>query len=69
MRVRKSFRIDTSLLGAARERAGLPADAPEGAVVRYALARLADIDPTDHVDWVSGRGSVTHRERRAQSAA
>jgi hypothetical protein len=62
-RERKSFRIDTALLDPARKRAGLPADAPEGAVIRYALAVLAGVDPAEHIDWTPGWGSATHRAR------
>jgi hypothetical protein len=34
-------RVERSLFDAAREAAGLPPDASQGQVVRYALARLA----------------------------
>jgi hypothetical protein len=67
-RERKSFRIDTALLDPARQRAGLPANAPEGAVIRYALAMLAGVDPAGHVDWTPGRGSATHQERLQATA-
>ena len=61
----KSLRLDMALVERARERAGLPADAPMGAVVRYALAELAGVDPAPHVDSTPGRGSITHRARVA----
>jgi hypothetical protein len=67
-RERKSFRIDTALLDPARKRAGLPANAPEGAVVRYALAVLAGVDPAGHIDWTPGRGSASHRARLKATA-
>lgn len=66
MRVYKGVRLDPTLLEPARKRAGLPEGAPEGAVIRYALAVLAGADPADHIDWTAGNGSAT---RQAQFAA
>jgi hypothetical protein len=65
MRKPKALRLDLSVLDQARERAGLPQGTPDGAVVRYALAVVAGIDPTDQLDSTGGRGSVSHRESQA----
>jgi hypothetical protein len=47
----------------ARERAGLPADAPVSAVVRFALAELAGADTVAALDSTPGRGAMSYRER------
>lgn len=47
----------------ARERAGLPADAPLSAVIRYALAEVAGADTGPALDSTPGRGSMTYRDR------
>jgi hypothetical protein len=69
MRVLKGVRLDPSLIEPARKRAGLPENAPEGAVVRYALAVLAGVDPKDHIDWTGGRGAASYRAKQGRSAA
>lgn len=67
MRVRKTFRIDTSLLPLARKRAGLPADAPEGVVMRIALATLAGVEVTPEMLDTKGRNGG--RRNAADQAA
>jgi hypothetical protein len=66
VRERKSFRIDTSHLDAARQAAGLPEGTPDGVVVRVALAKLAGVEITpDVLDTTGGQGSVTRKAKRA----
>jgi hypothetical protein len=61
-----SVRFNDALLDKAREKAGLPADTPMGAVLRFALAHLAQEDnPHDQLDSTRGWGSVSYRSRVA----
>lgn len=62
-RERRSLRLDLAMVERARERAGLPADAPVSAVVRYALAELAGADTVAALDSTPGRGAMSYRER------
>ena len=59
-----SARVDRSLYEAAREAAGLPPDASQGQVVRWALAALAGVDDPRSVAIVPI--GVTHRAATRQ---
>lgn len=59
-------RVNDGLLDRAREQAGLPSDTPMSAVLRFALAHLAqEDDPREQLDSTRGSGSVTYRAHQS----
>lgn len=64
-----TIRLDRTVVDQARRAAGLPDGTNMAQVVRFALARLAGLDPTPHLDSTVGRGSLTHQTRRNRVAA
>lgn len=65
MRELKTFRVDTSQLPAARANAGLPEDAPDGVVLRVALALLAGVPITEDVLSTKRRARSAYRQAAA----
>lgn len=67
-REKLALRVDREVIEGARAAAGLSADTPVSAVIRYALARLAGTDTGPQLDCVGGRGAYFHRLSRGKTA-